>query len=159
MQRCLLLGRHADTENTPSSPSSHFLLDVMPDDPPAQLSPSSATPGPRQKQQRPSSSNVRSRTSPPPNDQDARPPTKRARKAINCEPCRNSKLKCDRSEPSPSPSVQSSPPPETDPAPAVSSEVHCSRPIIAPSCLTTHRYHCPLLPGCQGSRGRCTTTQ
>ena len=27
---------------------------------------------------------------------DARPPPKRARKAINCEPCRNSKLKCDR---------------------------------------------------------------
>lgn len=27
------------------------------------------------------------------------PPTKRARKAINCEPCRNSKLKCDRNRP------------------------------------------------------------
>lgn len=28
---------------------------------------------------------------------DSRPPApKRARKAINCEPCRNSKLKCDR---------------------------------------------------------------
>lgn len=26
-----------------------------------------------------------------------KPPTKRARKAINCEPCRASKLKCDRS--------------------------------------------------------------
>ncbi|KAH7930037.1 hypothetical protein BV22DRAFT_1028781 [Leucogyrophana mollusca] len=44
---------------------------------------------------------VRSRTSPPPGsaDQDSRPPTKRARKAINCEPCRNSKLKCDRNRP------------------------------------------------------------
>ncbi|KAF8227966.1 hypothetical protein L208DRAFT_1490561 [Tricholoma matsutake] len=30
---------------------------------------------------------------------DGRPPTKRARKAINCEPCRNSKLKCDRNRP------------------------------------------------------------
>lgn len=27
---------------------------------------------------------------------ETRPPPKRARKAINCEPCRNSKLKCDR---------------------------------------------------------------
>ncbi|KAG0698840.1 fungal-specific transcription factor domain-containing protein [Suillus ampliporus] len=45
------------------------------------------------------SSNVRSRTSPPPNELDQRPPTKRARKAINCEPCRNSKLKCDRNRP------------------------------------------------------------
>ena len=27
----------------------------------------------------------------------AKQPAKRARKAINCEPCRNSKLKCDRS--------------------------------------------------------------
>ncbi|KAF8656412.1 hypothetical protein AX16_002556 [Volvariella volvacea WC 439] len=30
---------------------------------------------------------------------DGRPPTKRVRKAINCEPCRNSKLKCDRNRP------------------------------------------------------------
>ncbi|KAI0786459.1 hypothetical protein C8Q75DRAFT_771832 [Abortiporus biennis] len=30
---------------------------------------------------------------------ESRPPTKRARKAINCEPCRNSKLKCDRNRP------------------------------------------------------------
>lgn len=30
-------------------------------------------------------------------DRENRPPAKRARKAINCEPCRNSKLKCDRS--------------------------------------------------------------
>ena len=27
---------------------------------------------------------------------DPRPPAKRSRKAINCEPCRASKLKCDR---------------------------------------------------------------
>ena len=44
---------------------------------------------------------VRGRTSPTPGASgeqgaDGRPPTKRARKAINCEPCRNSKLKCDR---------------------------------------------------------------
>lgn len=44
---------------------------------------------------------VRGRTSPTPGasgeqSTDGRPPTKRARKAINCEPCRNSKLKCDR---------------------------------------------------------------
>lgn len=40
---------------------------------------------------------VRGRTSPGPGEQngDTRP-QKRARKAINCEPCRNSKLKCDR---------------------------------------------------------------
>ncbi|OJA07772.1 hypothetical protein AZE42_02981 [Rhizopogon vesiculosus] len=43
----------------------------------------------------PRSGTVRSRTSPPPAEHDPRPPTKRARKAINCEPCRNSKLKCD----------------------------------------------------------------
>lgn len=45
------------------------------------------------------SSNVRQR-SPSNNDGSSHPdhkvPTKRARKAINCEPCRNSKLKCDR---------------------------------------------------------------
>ncbi|KAI5832747.1 hypothetical protein K523DRAFT_187410, partial [Schizophyllum commune Tattone D] len=33
------------------------------------------------------------------NDDGGRPPTKRARKAINCEPCRQSKLKCDRHRP------------------------------------------------------------
>ncbi|KAG1780404.1 fungal-specific transcription factor domain-containing protein [Suillus placidus] len=54
---------------------------------------------PRSKTQQRNSSNVRSRTSPPPNELDQRPPTKRARKAINCEPCRNSKLKCDRNRP------------------------------------------------------------
>ncbi|KDR83496.1 hypothetical protein GALMADRAFT_235669 [Galerina marginata CBS 339.88] len=47
---------------------------------------------------------VRGRTSPTPGasgeqSADGRPPTKRARKAINCEPCRNSKLKCDRNRP------------------------------------------------------------
>ena len=47
-----------------------------------------------------SSSNVRQRS--PSNADglsshpDHKVPTKRARKAINCEPCRNSKLKCDR---------------------------------------------------------------
>ncbi|KAI0334879.1 hypothetical protein GY45DRAFT_1431366 [Cubamyces sp. BRFM 1775] len=34
-----------------------------------------------------------------PSSADPRPPPKRARKAINCEPCRNSKLKCDRNRP------------------------------------------------------------
>ncbi|PFH52563.1 hypothetical protein AMATHDRAFT_1965 [Amanita thiersii Skay4041] len=58
---------------------------------------------PRPKPQR-SAGTVRGRTSPTPassNDPpaDGRPPTKRARKAINCEPCRNSKLKCDRNRP------------------------------------------------------------
>ncbi|TFK74442.1 hypothetical protein BDN72DRAFT_53904 [Pluteus cervinus] len=47
---------------------------------------------------------VRPRASPTPGSTaeqngDGRPPTKRARKAINCEPCRNSKLKCDRNRP------------------------------------------------------------
>ena len=31
-----------------------------------------------------------------PNSSTTRPPTKRARKAINCGPCRTSKLKCDK---------------------------------------------------------------
>ena len=39
---------------------------------------------------------VRGRSPSNPENGDGRPPTKRARKAINCEPCRNSKLKCDR---------------------------------------------------------------
>ncbi|KZT26906.1 hypothetical protein NEOLEDRAFT_1161830 [Neolentinus lepideus HHB14362 ss-1] len=49
---------------------------------------------------------VRARGSPPPggsgdqgSTEGARPPAKRARKAINCEPCRSSKLKCDRNRP------------------------------------------------------------
>ncbi|KAF8974707.1 fungal-specific transcription factor domain-containing protein [Flammula alnicola] len=60
---------------------------------------------PRPKQSRSSTSGVvRTRTSPTPGASgeqanDGRPPTKRARKAINCEPCRNSKLKCDRNRP------------------------------------------------------------
>ncbi|KAF9224345.1 hypothetical protein BS17DRAFT_779660 [Gyrodon lividus] len=75
----------------------------MPDDP-NEPSSSSATPS-RSKPQRSAASTsttvgtIRSRTSPPPGEQDTRPPTKRARKAINCEPCRNSKLKCDRNRP------------------------------------------------------------
>ncbi|KIJ70407.1 hypothetical protein HYDPIDRAFT_23518 [Hydnomerulius pinastri MD-312] len=71
----------------------------MPDD--SNEPSSSSTPASRSKPQRSSTTTgtVRSRTSPPPGEQDARPPTKRARKAINCEPCRNSKLKCDRNRP------------------------------------------------------------
>ncbi|KAF5393578.1 hypothetical protein D9757_000398 [Collybiopsis confluens] len=46
---------------------------------------------------------VRGRTSPTPGSADSSSadprPQKRARKAINCEPCRNSKLKCDRNRP------------------------------------------------------------
>ncbi|KNZ75688.1 hypothetical protein J132_02318 [Termitomyces sp. J132] len=54
--------------------------------------------------QKPARSNtagtVRGRTSPTGEQNgEGRPPTKRARKAINCEPCRNSKLKCDRNRP------------------------------------------------------------
>lgn len=70
----------------------------MPDDHPDPASPTL----PRSKQPRPAVNGlVRGRTSPIPGPSadhaaDGRPPTKRARKAINCEPCRNSKLKCDR---------------------------------------------------------------
>ncbi|KAF7354944.1 hypothetical protein MSAN_01409300 [Mycena sanguinolenta] len=51
-----------------------------------------------------STGTVRGRTSPAPGSSadhngDGPRPTKRARKAINCEPCRNSKLKCDRNRP------------------------------------------------------------
>ncbi|KAG6378388.1 fungal-specific transcription factor domain-containing protein [Boletus reticuloceps] len=77
----------------------------MPDDANPNADPSSSSPSvQRQKQHRAAttSSSVRSRTSPPPGEHDPRPPTKRARKAINCEPCRNSKLKCDRYVPPPS---------------------------------------------------------
>ncbi|PPR02439.1 hypothetical protein CVT24_001988, partial [Panaeolus cyanescens] len=68
---------------------------------PSTTSPSTSRP----KQTRTGTSGViRGRTSPPPGPNgeqngDGRPPTKRARKAINCEPCRNSKLKCDRNRP------------------------------------------------------------
>ncbi|KAI9063445.1 hypothetical protein FKP32DRAFT_1651128 [Trametes sanguinea] len=64
------------------------------------VSPSASASAPRAKQAR-----VRSPGHGAPNEghdgssADARPPPKRARKAINCEPCRNSKLKCDRSRP------------------------------------------------------------
>ncbi|KAG6866009.1 hypothetical protein C0991_009681 [Blastosporella zonata] len=53
---------------------------------------------PRQKPARSNTAGtVRGRTSPTGEQNgDGRPPTKRARKAINCEPCRSSKLKCDR---------------------------------------------------------------
>jgi hypothetical protein len=49
---------------------------------------------------------------------DGRPPTKRARKAINCEPCRNSKLKCDRSVQSLYPSHRFNEPPRLEIVPA-----------------------------------------
>ncbi|KAJ7265851.1 hypothetical protein B0H12DRAFT_1011026 [Mycena haematopus] len=74
---------------------------------PDESSPSSSTSpvAPRPKPPKTSSTGtVRGRTSPAPGssaDQngDGPRPTKRARKAINCEPCRNSKLKCDRNRP------------------------------------------------------------
>ncbi|KAJ8086117.1 hypothetical protein PM082_004937 [Marasmius tenuissimus] len=53
-------------------------------------------------QPRASTGTVRGRTSPGPGNNDSTSdvrPQKRARKAINCEPCRNSKLKCDRNRP------------------------------------------------------------
>ncbi|KAG6833627.1 hypothetical protein H0H87_004254 [Tephrocybe sp. NHM501043] len=60
--------------------------------------PTSSTTAPRPKPARSNTTGtVRGRTSPTGEQNgDGRPPTKRARKAINCEPCRNSKLKCDR---------------------------------------------------------------
>ncbi|KAL0949810.1 hypothetical protein HGRIS_009845 [Hohenbuehelia grisea] len=65
----------------------------MPDDNTPQVS---SPPGPRPKPPRSNTiaGTVRPRASPTPDQTtEARPPTKRARKAINCEPCRNSKLK------------------------------------------------------------------
>ncbi|KAK0453175.1 fungal-specific transcription factor domain-containing protein [Armillaria borealis] len=68
----------------------------MPDD----LSTTAPVP-PRPKPSRSSTTGtVRQRSSPQPGEQNADSrPQKRARKAINCEPCRNSKLKCDRNRP------------------------------------------------------------
>ncbi|KAF9468850.1 fungal-specific transcription factor domain-containing protein [Collybia nuda] len=70
----------------------------MPDDNPTT---SSSAPTRPKTQRTNATGTVRGRTSPTPGEQngDGRPPTKRARKAINCEPCRNSKLKCDRNRP------------------------------------------------------------
>ncbi|KAF5387736.1 hypothetical protein D9615_000063 [Tricholomella constricta] len=67
------------------------------DNPTATSSPTASRPKPARTA---TTGTVRGRTSPT-GDQngDGRPPTKRARKAINCEPCRNSKLKCDRNRP------------------------------------------------------------
>ncbi|KAJ3734506.1 fungal-specific transcription factor domain-containing protein [Lentinula guzmanii] len=77
----------------------------MPEDTPSSSS-SSMVNNPRSKAPKPSQTSgvVRGRTSPAPgsgadsSSADTRP-QKRARKAINCEPCRNSKLKCDRNRP------------------------------------------------------------
>ncbi|KAJ7762809.1 hypothetical protein DFH07DRAFT_705596, partial [Mycena maculata] len=76
---------------------------------PEESSPSASTTspaGPRPKPPKTSSAGtIRGRTSPAPGGSSAEQngdgprPTKRARKAINCEPCRNSKLKCDRNRP------------------------------------------------------------
>lgn len=100
----------------------------MPDDASTSQDASSSPALHRPPKQHRASTSIRSRTSPPPGEHDPRPPTKRARKAINCEPCRNSKLKCDRYV---CPSRHSHPapltlPPETAPALAVSSEVRLS---------------------------------
>ncbi|KAF8076015.1 fungal-specific transcription factor domain-containing protein [Lyophyllum atratum] len=67
------------------------------DNPTATSSPTAPRPKPARSS---TSGTVRGRTSPTGEQNgDGRPPTKRARKAINCEPCRNSKLKCDRNRP------------------------------------------------------------
>jgi hypothetical protein len=65
----------------------------MADDPTA----SSSTPSRPKHNRSTTAGTVRGRSPSNPENGDGRPPTKRARKAINCEPCRNSKLKCDRS--------------------------------------------------------------
>ncbi|KAJ7067942.1 fungal-specific transcription factor domain-containing protein [Mycena amicta] len=73
---------------------------------PDESSPSTSSPvAPRPKPPKTSNSTgtVRGRSSPSQGSADQNGdgprPTKRARKAINCEPCRNSKLKCDRNRP------------------------------------------------------------
>ncbi|KAJ7638442.1 fungal-specific transcription factor domain-containing protein [Roridomyces roridus] len=76
---------------------------------PDECGPSSSTTSPANPRPKPpktpSTGIVRGRTSPGPGGSSAEQngdgprPTKRARKAINCEPCRNSKLKCDRNRP------------------------------------------------------------
>jgi hypothetical protein len=84
------------------SPKSHLLpLTNPPIMPEESNGGANATAIPARKQ--PKAGTSRSRSSPQPTattstgeqNQEGRP-TKRARKAINCEPCRNSKLKCDR---------------------------------------------------------------
>ncbi|KAJ4472068.1 fungal-specific transcription factor domain-containing protein [Lentinula aciculospora] len=77
----------------------------MPEDTPSSSSSSMANNSrPKAPKSSQTSGVVRGRTSPAPgsgvdsSSADARP-QKRARKAINCEPCRNSKLKCDRNRP------------------------------------------------------------
>ncbi|KAJ7499349.1 fungal-specific transcription factor domain-containing protein [Mycena latifolia] len=77
----------------------------MPDESPTPSASTTSPAGPRPKPPKTSSTGtVRGRTSPAPGSSadhngDGPRPTKRARKAINCEPCRNSKLKCDRNRP------------------------------------------------------------
>ncbi|KAJ7667601.1 hypothetical protein DFH06DRAFT_1183020 [Mycena polygramma] len=75
---------------------------------PDESSPSTSSTSPAAPRPKPpktsSTGTVRGRTSPAPGSSadhngDGPRPTKRARKAINCEPCRNSKLKCDRNRP------------------------------------------------------------
>ncbi|KAF8897168.1 fungal-specific transcription factor domain-containing protein [Infundibulicybe gibba] len=72
----------------------------MPDDNTASTSPAAPRPKPARSA---TAGTVRARASPTPGSSgengDRPPPTKRARKAINCEPCRGSKLKCDRNRP------------------------------------------------------------
>lgn len=130
----------------------------MPDDPNNNADPSSSSPAvPRSKQHRAATTSaaVRPRTSPTPGDHDPRPPTKRARKAINCEPCRNSKLKCDRYE-------SLSPPPFllltlTRNRPCSSCVLRgSSRHSTCFPSLPPTRYNRTLLPRCQRSRVRTT---
>ncbi|KAF8900013.1 hypothetical protein CPB85DRAFT_1228869 [Mucidula mucida] len=67
---------------------------------PEELTSPTGPPRPKPARSATAAGTIRTRSSPQPGEQngDARP-QKRARKAINCEPCRNSKLKCDRSRP------------------------------------------------------------
>jgi len=89
----------SSSPHPPPSPSLSCRREgIMADDNSNNPSSSSSAP-PRPKPPRSATvvGTVRPRNSSP-SDQngDGRPPTKRARKPINCEPCRNSKLKCDR---------------------------------------------------------------
>ena len=110
----------------------------------------------RSKPARSMTGTVRQRTTPPPgsDNPDGRPPTKRARKAINCEPCRNSKLKCDRQVSCPFFTIQltsSQKPPLLFLCPQRSVS-QFRLPSAHPD--LPNRYLCHVLPGWQGPRRR-----
>ncbi|KAF7301596.1 hypothetical protein MIND_00725100 [Mycena indigotica] len=73
---------------------------MMPDESsPSTASTSPVAPRPKPPKTTTTTGTVRGRSSPADQNGDGPRPAKRARKAINCEPCRNSKLKCDRNRP------------------------------------------------------------